>query len=97
MPIGEKIWCTLGPEFGGDAGKRAIIVSALYGLKLAGSSFRNHLADCMYHLGWESCKADQDVWLKLEVRKDKRYQFYAYFLLYLDDILMIYHDGVKAL
>ncbi len=52
-PINEKIWCTLGPEFGGHAGKRAIIVRALYGLKSAGSSFRNHLADCMCHLGWE--------------------------------------------
>ena len=46
-PIGEEIWCTLDPEFGEDAGKRAIIVRALYGLKSAGASFRNHLADCM--------------------------------------------------
>ena len=61
-PIGEKIWCTLGPEFGEDAGKRAIIVRALYCLKSAGASFRNHLADCVCHLGWESCKADHDVW-----------------------------------
>lgn len=69
-PVGEKIWCRLGPEFGADAGKKALIVRALYGLKSAGASFRNHLADCMRHLGWESCKADQDVWLKPEVRKD---------------------------
>jgi hypothetical protein len=61
-PIGEKIWCTLGPEFGGDAGKRAIIVRALYGLKSAGASFRNRLANCTCQLGWESCKADHDVW-----------------------------------
>ena len=35
--IGEKIWwCKLGPEFGTDAGKRAIVVRAfLYGLKSA--------------------------------------------------------------
>jgi hypothetical protein len=52
-PIGEKIWCTLGSEFGEDAGKHAIIVPALYGPKAAGASFRNHLADCMRHLGWE--------------------------------------------
>ena len=96
-PIGEKIWCTLGPEFGEDAGKRAIIVRALYGLKSAGASFRNHLADCMSHLGWESCKADHDVWLKPEVRKDDGHQYYAYCLLYVDDILMVHHDGVKAL
>ena len=50
-PVGEKIYCKLGPEFGDDAGKLAIIVRALYGLKSAGASFRNHLADCMRHLG----------------------------------------------
>jgi Reverse transcriptase (RNA-dependent DNA polymerase) len=38
-PVGEKIWCRLGPEFGADAGKKAIIVRALYGLKSAGASF----------------------------------------------------------
>ena len=96
-PIGEKIWCTLGPEFGEGAGKRAIIVRALYGLKSAGASFRNHLADCMRHLGWESCKADHDVWFKPEVRKDDGHKYYAYCLLYVDDILMVHHDGVKAL
>jgi hypothetical protein len=96
-PIGEKIWCTLGPEFGEDAGKRAIIVRALYGLKSAGASFRNHLADCMHHLGWESCKADHDVWFKPKVRKDDGHQYYAYCLLYVDEILMVHHDGVKAL
>lgn len=31
----EKIWTILGPEFGGDQGKRAVIVCALYGLKRA--------------------------------------------------------------
>jgi hypothetical protein len=96
-PIGEKIWCTLGPEFGEDAGKRAIIVRALYGLKSARASFRNHLADCMHHLGWELCKADHDVWFKPEVRKDDGHQFYAYCLLYVDDILMVHHNGINAL
>ena len=67
-PVGEKIWCRLGPEFGSEAGKRALIVRALYGLKSAGASFRNHLADCMRHLGWTSCIADPDVWLKPEIR-----------------------------
>eukprot|EP01082_Thalassiosira_pseudonana_P000070 g27.t1 g27 contig1:60384-63019(+) len=44
-PNQEKIWTTLGPEFGEDAGKKAIIVRALYGLKSAGASFRNHLGN----------------------------------------------------
>ena len=46
-PVNEKIWCTLRPEFGSEAGKRAIVVRSLYGLKSAGAAFRNHLADCM--------------------------------------------------
>ncbi len=96
-PVGEKIWCRLGPEFGADAGKKAIIVRALYGLKSAGASFRNHLADCMRHLGWESCMADPDVWLKPELRPDDGYKYYAYCLLYVDDILVVHHNGVRAL
>ena len=32
-PCAEKIWTTLGPEFGDDVGKKAIIVRALYSLK----------------------------------------------------------------
>ncbi len=38
-PVKEKMWTVLGSEFGHDAGKRAIIVRALYGLKSAGAAF----------------------------------------------------------
>ena len=62
-PVAEKIWCKLGSKFGSDVGKPAIILRSLYGLKSAGASFCNHLADCMCHLGWQSCKADQDLWM----------------------------------
>ena len=65
-PIGEKIWCTLDPEFGEDAGLRAIIVRALYGLKSAGAFFRNLLADCMRHLGWEI--GDPEFYLGAKLR-----------------------------
>jgi hypothetical protein len=44
-PIKEKVWCALGPDFGPDAGKSAIIVHALYGLKSTGAAFHAHLAD----------------------------------------------------
>ncbi|KAI2509582.1 Reverse transcriptase (RNA-dependent DNA polymerase) [Fragilaria crotonensis] len=96
-PVGEKIWCRLGPEFGNDAGKKALIVRALYGLKSAGASFRNHLADCMRHLGWQSCIADPDVWLKPEIRPSDGHKYYAYCLLYVDDILVVHHDSTKSL
>jgi hypothetical protein len=38
-PITERVWTVLGPEFGQDAGKSAMIVRALYGLKSAGAAF----------------------------------------------------------
>ena len=43
VPCTEKIWTTLGAEFGADAGRRALIVRALYGLKSTGAAFRKHL------------------------------------------------------
>ena len=58
----EKIWMILGPEWGGDAGKGAILVRALYGLKSVGASFQSYLANCMRDLGYTSCKADPDLW-----------------------------------
>jgi hypothetical protein len=62
-PCSEKIWTVLGPEFGSDAGNKAFIVSALYGLKSAGASFCSHLADCMRHMGFTPCLADPDLWM----------------------------------
>ncbi len=38
-PVKEKVWTILGPEFGLDSGKSAVIVRALYGLKSAGAAF----------------------------------------------------------
>ena len=63
-PVTEKIWTVLGSEFGSDAGKRAVIVRALYGLKSAGAAFRAHLAACMREIGYKLCLADPDLWYK---------------------------------
>ncbi len=38
-PVKEKVWTILGPKFGHNAGRRAIIVHALYGLKSVGAAF----------------------------------------------------------
>jgi hypothetical protein len=91
-PITEKVWTVLGPEFGDDAGKRALIVRALYGLKSTGAAFRNHLAECMKHLGWHPCRADRDLWMKAETRPDYGVLYWAYILIYVDDILCVHHD-----
>ena len=95
-PCTEKIVTICGPEFGEHQGQTAMIVRALYGLKSSGASFRNHLASCMRMLGYTSCLADPDVWLRAETRPDG-FEYYAYVLLYVDDALVIHHDGMKAL
>ena len=96
-PVAEKIWTTCGPEFGTQQGRNAVIVRALYGLKSAGASFRNHLADCMRELGFSSCLADPDVWYKAETRPSDGHKYYAYVLLYVDDALCIHHDPLSVL
>ena len=92
-PVTEKIWTVLGPEFGNDAGQRAIVVRALYGLRSAGAAFRNHLAECMRFLGYQSCLADQDLWYKAETRPSDGHKYYSYILLYVDDVMSIRHDS----
>jgi hypothetical protein len=91
-PITEQVWTALGPEFGDDAGKRALIVRALYGLKSAGTAFRNHLAEFMKHLGWNPCHADRDLWMKAETRTYEGVLYWAYILIYVDDILCVHYD-----
>jgi hypothetical protein len=87
----------VGPEFGDNAGKRALIVRALYGLKSVGAAFRNHLVSCMDHLGWMPCLADRDLWMKEETRPDDGVKYWAYNLIYVDDILCVHQDPGTSL
>ena len=77
-PITEKVWTVLGPKFGQDARKSAVIVRALYGLKSVGAAFCVHLTSCMQDMGHVSCKADPDLWLKAKTRPDDNTRYYLY-------------------
>jgi len=96
-PITKKVWTVLGPEFGIDAGKTAVIVCALYGLKSAGAAFCMHLASFMRQMGYTSCKANPDIWYKTETRPSDNFRYYAYILCYVDDILCMQHDPMTIL
>jgi len=96
-PCAEKIYTVLSLEFGSDAGKTAIVVRALYGLKSASASFQRHLADCMRTLGYKSCMADADLWFKQVTRPDDGLTYYAYVLLHVEDCLCFHHDAENAL
>ena len=85
-PCSKKIWTTLGSELGPDlAGKKYLVVRALYGLKSAGASFRNHLVECMRNIGYLLCLSDPDLWFKEETRPSDGAKYYAYFLLHVYD------------
>jgi hypothetical protein len=64
----------------------------LYVLKSAGAAFINHLYECMKHLGWKPCRTDRDLWMKAETRPYDGVLYWAYILIYVDDILCMYHD-----
>ena len=88
-PTNEKYWTNCGPEFGTEeCGRKAIIVRALYGMKSSGRDFRNHLRDCMSHLGYESCLADPDMWMR-RAKRDDGEDYYEYLLIYTDDCLAV--------
>ena len=91
-PCAEKIWTTLGREFGPDSGKKALVVRNLYGLNSGHQSFSRHLSSCMKHMGYQPCRADPDLWLKQDCYPDGE-KYYRYILLYVDDCLSI---GLKA-
>ena len=92
-PVTEKVWTNLGPEFGKDARKTAVIVRAFYGLKSAGAAFRSHLARCMESMGYWSCKVDPDLWLKPEITLEDGVKYYSYIFCYVYDILCIHHNA----
>ena len=87
----------LGPEFGKDARKSAVIVRALYGHKSAEAAFRSHPTRCMESLGYQSCKADPNLWLKPEIRPEDGIRYYSYLLYHVDDILYIHYNADAVL
>jgi hypothetical protein len=96
-PSSQKDYIICGPEFGlENVGKRALIRRALYGGKAAGRDFRNHLRECMRHLGFISCPADPDVWMRPALKADGS-EVWEYVLLYTDDVLVVSENGEKLL
>ena len=80
VSVKEKVWTKLYSQFGKDTKKAAVIVRALYDLKSAGAAFTSLLAKCMDSMGYQSFKADPDLWFKPEIRLEDGVNYY-YFIL----------------
>jgi hypothetical protein len=95
----EKIWFQGGLECGADKGKVCVVVSALYGLKLAGASWRSAFLQALCDIGFSSMTADRDVWIRVAACDD-RFKYYEMILVYVDDVLAISHrakDLIKTI
>ena len=73
-PVTEKMWTSLGPEFGKYTRKTSVIVGASCSPKSAGAAFRSNLAKCMKSLGYQPCKADPDFGLNQKSDQKMRYR-----------------------
>jgi len=95
-PNREKVYAIAGKEFGSKAGQLVIIVRALYGLKSAGAAWRSHLASSLIALGYQSCLADPDIWMRPAVKNDNS-EYYEYLAIYVDDTLCISSDPLQTM
>ena len=98
-PCNEKVHVKVGAELFGkaNAGKHAVIVRALYGLKTAGASWRNHLSVTIQsELEYKASKGDPDIYMKKKVKADGK-KYYSYLVVYVDDILSIDTNPKEAI
>jgi hypothetical protein len=51
----------------------------------------------MRQMGYTSCKADLDLWLKAMAKPENNVHYYAYILCYVDDILCMHHDPMSVM
>ena len=97
-PTTEKLYTIAGKEFGPDEeGKIMVIKRALYGLKSSGAAYRAHFANTLIELGFKSCHADPDVWMRPSTKVESGFEYYEYLLTYVDDCLIVSHDPKKII
>ena len=59
----EKVYIVAGPEFGPElAGKKLVIVKALYGLRSSAARFHEVLGDTLRKLGFSPSRYDPNLW-----------------------------------
>ena len=90
VPCQEKIWFEGSPECGEDHSKVLILAGALHGLKSAWCFMESNIGRSFGGPGFESVKADPDVWIRLAVRDDG-FEHCEMVFVCIDDILAVSH------
>ena len=86
------MYIVAGPEFGKELeGTILIFHKALYGLRSSAARFHEHLTTTLHKLGYKTCKADRNLWMR------KMNDHYEYLVTYVDDILVWSKDPMKVM
>ena len=80
----EKVWTTLGQEWGDQEGQRAIVVKAIYGLVSSAYEFHRYVSEAMRKMGWQPVEGEPDIWIRSN-ETDRLYDRVAF---YVDDIIV---------
>jgi hypothetical protein len=78
----ERNYIVAGPEFGQLEGHYLIIVKALYGLRTSGLRWQECFTDCLRNEGFSPCKAESDIWMRLNG------DLYKYVATYVNDLCL---------
>jgi hypothetical protein len=78
----EQNYIIAGPEFGQLEAHYLIIVKALYGLRTSGLRWHECFADCLCNEGFSPCKAEPDIWMRLNGN------LYEYVATYVNDLCL---------
>ena len=87
----EKLFILAGPEFDKLEGHILVMDKALYGTKIAGACWHDHLFDLLKKIGFNPSKADPDVWM----RPAEDNSCYEYIAVYIDDLDISVKDPKK--
>ena len=85
----ERIWSKAGPEFGEKAGQIVLVVKALYGLKTSAAAWWQCFADKLRSMGFNSSRADSNVWLKKRTDTNGNCIGYDYIACHVDDFIIL--------
>jgi hypothetical protein len=78
----ERNYIVAGPEFGQLEGHYLIIIKELYGLRTSGQRWHECFADCLRNEGFSPCKAEPDIWMRLNG------DLYEYMATYVDNLCL---------
>jgi hypothetical protein len=78
----EQNYIIAGPEFGQLEGHYLVIIKALYGLCTSGPRWHERFTDCLCNEGFSPCKAEPDIWMRLNGN------LYEYVATYVDDLCL---------